>query len=239
MKKTLLLIFVLSMIILLVALPISGGCRIEEEVTYEPEEQEKKALDEPEAESPNVEETTKESKIYFSSDRDSQYGDMELYIMNLDGSEQTKIEGVLEPNYDPYFTPDGSKCISFSECGDNREIYLSDINGTGEVNLTNNPADDWGASFSPDGLKIVFLSNRDGNLEIYIMNVDGSEQTRLTDNPADEYAPCFSLDASKIAFNSYRDGNSEIYIMNTDGSDQINLTNNPADDYILFFTTMY
>ena len=172
--------------------------------------------------------TTVKSKIAFESYRD---GKAEIYIMNVDGTGQTRL--INNPTNDgaPSFSPDGAKIVFMSNRDGNLEIYIMNVDGSEQTRLTNNPASDTKPSFSPDGAKIAFLSNRDGNLEIYLMNVDGSEQTRLTKNPASDGGPSFSPDGSKIAFVSNRDdGNYEIYIMNVDGTGQTRLTNNPAAD---------
>ena len=150
------------------------------------------ALDESEAEE-IVEEktykTTTKGKIAFDSSRD---GDGEIYIMNIDGSEQIRLTNNTANDWDPCFSPDGSKIAFESDRDGNFEIYIMNIDGSGQLNLTNNLADDGEPSFSPDGSKIAFTSYRDGNDEIYIMNVDGSGQVNLTNNTAGDEKPCFS-----------------------------------------------
>ncbi len=175
------------------------------------------------------------TKIAFWSLRD---GNREIYVMNVDGTNQVNLtNNPAEDNY-PAWSPDGTK-IAFESFRDgNGEIYVMDSDGTNPVNLTNHPADDgrssWypGPSWSPDGTRIAFVSTRDGNDEIYVMGADGTNQTRLTNNPAHDQEPSWSPDGTKIAFHSVRDVNTEIYVMNADGTNQVNLTNNPANDYV-------
>src|SRR5205085_3626152 len=167
------------------------------------------------------------SKIAFRSNRDGNY---EIYVMDADGSNQTRLTNNPAEDYEPFFSPDVSKIAFTSQRDGNYEIYLMNADGTGQTNLTNNAADDVRPAYSPDGSKIAFISNRDGNYEIYVMNTDGTGQTRLTNNAAFDEDPKFSPDGSKIAFISNRDGNYEIYVMNPDGSSQVRLTNNSADD---------
>ena len=166
-------------------------------------------------------------QIAFVSNRD---GNNEIYAMNADGSNQTRLTN--NPTFDngPSFARDGSKIAFFSDRDGNQEIYVMNADGSNQTRLTNNQAIDISPSFSPDGSKIAFVSNRDGNQEIYVMNADGSNQTRLTNNSAVDELPSFSGDGSKIAFGSNRDGNVEIYAMNADGSNQTRLTNNTAFD---------
>ena len=194
--------------------------------------------------SPNVDELDG-SKIAFVSDRDSNnpdtMGNIEIYVMNADGSGQTRLTSGSAINCCPSWSPDGTK-IALSSVRDDDvsrslEIYVMNADGSNRTRLTNNWYNDWHPSWSSDGTKIAFSSARDGNHDIYVMNADGSNRTRLTDNSAIDLNPSWSPDGSMIAFSSDRDGKmgrwtvpNEIYVMNADGSNQTRLTNNPADD---------
>ena len=167
------------------------------------------------------------TKIAFHSNRDGNY---EVYVMNADGSSQTRLTNNPAYDGDPAWSPDGSRITFQSNRDGNYEIYVMNADGSGQARLTTNPAHDSWPAWSPDGSKIAFRSNRDGNFEIYVMNADGSGQTRLTNNPALDEGPAWSPDGSKIAFTSSRDGNPEIYVMNADGSGQARLTTNPANN---------
>jgi len=172
-------------------------------------------------------------RIVFFSDRDGNY---EIYTMNPDGSEQTRLTDNPADDRRPSWSPSGRKILFISERDGNDEIYIMNSDGSNETRLTENPADDVSPCWSPDGLKIAFFSDRDGNQEIYIMNIDGSSQTRLTENLADDRYPSWSPDGSKIVFDSMRDGHRDIYVMNNDGSNQTRLTDNPANDGVPFWS---
>ncbi len=118
----------------------------------------------------------KGDKIVFVSDRDR---NTEIYTMNTDGSEQTRLTDNSVGDMWPCFSPDGDKIVYTS----NAEIYIMGIDGSEQTRLTDNSADDSEPYFSPYGDKIIFRSNRKGNNEIYTMNIDGSKQTNLTKNP--------------------------------------------------------
>jgi len=198
-----------------------------------------------------------EDCIAFHSNRN---GNNEIYVMNADGSNQTRLTNNSASDWNAAWSPDGTKIAFMSYRDDldgicdynsgtmdcNIEIYVMNANGGNEINLTNHSAEDVSLVWSPDGSKIAFTSKRDGNAEVYVMNADGSNLTNLTNNPADDYN-CFqswSPDGSKIAFFSFRDDldgicdinsgtmdcNWEIYVMNADGTDQTRLTNNPTSD---------
>ena len=163
-----------------------------------------------------------QDKIAFQTSRD---GDTEIYVMNADGSNQTRLTYSESDDADPAFSPDGSRIAYLSGRDGNFEIYVMNADGTNQTRLTINESVDNEPSWSPDGSKIVFTSYRDGNGEIYSMNADGTNQTRLTKNMVIDFEPTWSPDGGAIAFQTNRDGNLEIYRMNADGTNPVNLTN--------------
>jgi Tol biopolymer transport system component len=168
-------------------------------------------------------------RIAFESLRD---GNLEIYVMNADGTSPTRLTFNPAVDANPAWSPDRTK-IAFTSLRDgNLEIYVMNADGSNQTKLTSNPAIDDDSAWSPDGSKIAFWSSRNGNAEIYVMNADGSNQTRLTFNSKADIQPDWSPDGSKIVFASNRDGlfNVDIYVMNADGSSVTRLTSNSALD---------
>ncbi|MGH3145481.1 MAG: TolB family protein, partial [Rubrobacter sp.] len=165
-------------------------------------------------------------RIAFQTSRD---GNDEIYVMNADGTGQTRITNNSEFDRQPAYSPDGTK-IAFSGHGrltNNGDIYVMSANGTGKTFLTDSLWFDGHPVYSPNGSRIAFVSERDGNYEIYAMNADGSGQTNLTNSPTTaDFNPSYSPDGQKITF--HRDG--DIWVMNADGTGQMALTNDPAPD---------
>lgn len=166
-------------------------------------------------------------KIAFSSDRDGNY---EIYVMAAEGSTPVRLTSNGAEDFDPEWSPDGTRVAFVSGRDGDYEIYVMNADGGGQTRLTNSPADELDPAWSPDGNRVAFTSNRDGDEEVYVMNKDGSGQTKVSKNPADDNFPAWSPDGAKIAFTSDRDGDFEIYVMSTDGGSQMNLSNNAADD---------
>ena len=166
-------------------------------------------------------------QIAFVSDRD---GNLEVYLMNADGTGQTNLTNNAASDWASAWSPDGSQIAFVSNRDGNGEIYVMNPDGTGVANLTNSSSGERGPVWSPDGSKILFVSNRDGNDEVYAMNADGSDQANLSNHAGDDWGPRWSPDGSQLAFVSDRDGNYEVYVMNADGTDQVNVTNNVALD---------
>lgn len=81
-------------------------------------------------------------RIVFTSDRTGNY---EIYMMDADGSNQTRLTYNSEDDDYPCFSPDGSK-IAFVRYG---EIYVTNIDGSNQINITNNWANDRSPSWGP------------------------------------------------------------------------------------------
>ncbi|MDI6780701.1 MAG: carboxypeptidase regulatory-like domain-containing protein [bacterium] len=171
----------------------------------------------------------KGGKIAFVSDRD---GNKEIYVMNADGTNQTRLTDNLVDDYDPCLSIDGTRVVFCSMRDNNEEIYIMDVSvssGNSAIRLTSSPGSDRQPRFSPDGTKIIFTANRDGDDDIYIMDVAGKNQRKLTNSMAAEYSPCFSPDGKMIAFCSdYPTGEPQIYFMDINSQEMIQTTNIPG-----------
>ena len=170
---------------------------------------------------------TSTAAIAFHSSRD---GNSEIYIMDTDGSNMTRLTNNTTVDSDPNWSHDGSKIIFVATRDGNAEIYVMNVDGSSPVNLTNNEAEDISPSWSPDGTKIAFVSTRDSQQDIYVMDADGSNQTKLTDDAHSDDSPDWSPDGSQIVFASNQEGNNEIHKMQSDGTNINRLTNSPEDD---------
>ncbi|MHA2030547.1 MAG: Ig-like domain-containing protein [Candidatus Kariarchaeaceae archaeon] len=128
------------------------------------------------------------SKIVFT------FGDV-LYIMNVDGSNQTSLSDVIDLIEFLQIYPDGSKVLFTSGPADMNDIWIMNIDGSNQTNITNNLYEDLYPKFSPDGLKIAFcslLEETEGAIgDIFIMDIDGNYLKNLTNNPARDEYPIF------------------------------------------------
>ena len=140
-------------------------------------------------------------KIAFTSDRD---GNREIYVMNADGSSQTRITNNSISDDHPTWSPNGKRIafISQRQTGE-YAIFLMNADGTGKTEITTvnyQPSQyygtGWTISWSPDGSRLVFV-NVQGNVgSLYIVNADGTNRRFLTNG----YNPAWSPDGAKILF---------------------------------------
>ena len=129
------------------------------------------------------------TKIAFHSYRD---GNWEIYVMNADGTEQTKLTHNPGEDTYPTWSPEGSRLVFNSATVGYTDIYMINADGTGLTQLTSHPAPEYNPSWSPDGSLIAFTRAVDEDpriARIYLMRADGSAQTQITDTPASDWNP--------------------------------------------------
>ena len=177
---------------------------------------------------------SRSGKIAFSSTRD---GNLEIYVMDGDGSNPRRL--TVHPGVDEYpaWSPDGKKIAFVSNRNnvnkDLRQIWTIDADGTTPIRLTDGLVDSY-PDWSPDGTKIVYdahLHPEEHHVApagITVMDADGKDKRLLTGEGAH---PAWSPDGRKIAFESSRSGrHSEIYVMEADGRNQKRLTYDFGDN---------
>ena len=89
---------------------------------------------------------------------------MEIYTMNIDGSNLKQVTNLGKANWSPYFHPSDKKIVfssnHHSTKGYDFQIYSVDLDGKNLTQLTYESEFNAFPMFSPDGKKLVFSSNR-------------------------------------------------------------------------------
>ena len=101
---------------------------------------------------------------------------LQIWTMNIDGSNKKQITKNNSANFGPYFFPDGGRIIFSSNMHDPKgrdfDLYSIDINGENLERLTYFNGFDGFPMFSHDGKYLVFASNRNqikkGDTNIFI-----------------------------------------------------------------------
>jgi Tol biopolymer transport system component len=200
-------------------------------------------------ESPNPDPAFSPNGKRLAFEAETQGGDREfnidIYVMNADGSGIERI--TQEPTFDsmPSWSPDGTK-IAYSRMdiswmfssasasasakstrnGSNENgIYTVRVDGTGLHQLTDEAHDEYPA-WSPDGKTIAF-GRLDKNAGwIYTVNSDGNGLRKLTTPPEGfwDSQPSWSPDGTRIAFTRASESRADVFTMNSDGTHTRKLT---------------
>ena len=119
-----------------------------------------------------------QAKIVFYSQRD---GNEEIYTMDTDGSNQTRLTFNETRDNSPAWSPNGRQIAFHSYRNRNREVYVMDADGSNQRNLTRQPDSDGRPAWSPDGNQLVFeRAPEDGAFDLYLMDADGNNVEQLT-----------------------------------------------------------
>ena len=147
----------------------------------------------------------------------------EIYIMNIDGSGQTRL--TRTPGYDggPFFSPDGSRIVwrRFNKSGAVAEIHTMKPDGSDIRKITNFKSMSWAPYFHPSGDYIIFASNKLGfsNFELYLVDTPGQhEPVRVTERAGFDGLPVFSPDGTRLCWtsNATPEKQSQLFLANWD-----------------------
>lgn len=140
----------------------------------------------------------------------------ELYIANLDGSNERKLLADSAYEYNGSLSANGEWLVFTSErrADGQSDIYRARADGTGIEALVDSDAMDDAAALSPDGGKLAFVSTRNGyRANIWVKDVRTGSLKQLTGvgavrgkegMPDCYFRPSWSPDGQWIAFSSDR-----------------------------------
>ena len=141
-------------------------------------------------------------RIAFDSRRD---GTLDIYTMNVDGSDLQKVTSGPGVKRGPSWSPDGSQIAYYGATNEqaNYDIFIMNADGSEVRNVTNSPsADDRYPTWAPDGSRLAFHSNADGDFDITIINADGTGLETITANSVQDLGPDWSPDGTQIVFHT-------------------------------------
>jgi TolB protein len=133
--------------------------------------------------------------IAFASNRIA-LNNIEVYVMNADGSNQTRLSTHNGDDRGPTWSPDSKKIAFFGNSENFFGINIMNRDGTNVVNTTGDgryPA--WG----PDGARLAILRgdpNNNFQAGIWTINTDGSNAFKVTNNNFDCRDPSWAPSSS-------------------------------------------
>lgn len=136
--------------------------------------------------------------IAMASSRD---GNNEIYVMNPDGSSQTRKTEVTSNDQRPDISLDGSQIVFASNRDGNFEIFIMNVDKSGVRQLTDtaSPVSNSWPRWSPDGEWIAFQAGGGTNFQIYKIRPDGTHLTQVTSYAGLNQFPAWSPDGTRLA----------------------------------------
>jgi uncharacterized protein YjdB len=130
------------------------------------------------------------TRIAFSSNR---AGSFDLYVMDADGRNLTRLTTDAGQEGEPAWMPDGRRIFYSSAAGGTSRIVSVDADG-GQPRAVVVAGASGAPAVSPDGALIAYASARDGSHDIYVADSAGGNERRITSTPEREAAPRFGPD---------------------------------------------
>ena len=158
-------------------------------------------------------------KIVFYSRRD---GPAEIYTMDSDGSNVTRLTFNEAIDASPAWSPNGQQIAfySYRDGKPNSEIYVMDADGQNQRRLTHHPGIDSLPDWSPDGSQIAFTSTRNADanqrVNIFVMDANGGNLRQVT-RMGFASRPYWSPDGKRILFGAVTDSGREVYMVDANG----------------------
>jgi len=166
-------------------------------------------------------------RIVFTSQRN---GDLDIYSMNLDGSDLIQLTNQLGYDGGPFFSWDGSTIVyrSYYPKSEleikryrdllaeemiepaNFQIWIMNADGTGKQQVTDNSYANFAPFFHPDNKRIIFSSSlgsidsRKPDFNLWMINKDGTDLEQITYFEGFDGFPMFTKEAKKLVFASNR-----------------------------------
>jgi len=159
----------------------------------------------------------------------------DVWAIGADGTGLTRLTHSPGPDFDPSWSPDGTRIAFRSERSGEPEIWVMNADGTEQRRVAAGLSPAW----SPDGSLIAF-AGASGSLSV--IRPDGTGLRALPDTEGGEY-PSWSPDGTRIAFNSNLTGDHVMYVAQADGSKVVDLSGagegwqvdwSPGGRFILF-----
>ncbi|MEO5902568.1 MAG: hypothetical protein ABIQ55_00995, partial [Gemmatimonadaceae bacterium] len=168
-----------------------------------------------------------DKKIVFSGTRG---GITDLYVVDADGKNLTKLTNDIYGDLQPVWSPDGKRIAFASDRGPDTDlarlkfarwqIAVFDLDTKSVQVLPNQAGHNLNPQWAPDGQTLAFISERTGIANIYLYDFNDHQHYQLTNvlggvQAITEYSPAltWARGADRMAFTYYENGDYTVWAM--------------------------
>ncbi len=144
----------------------------------------------------------------------------ELFVMDLDGSNNRKITNDRGLAMTPSWSPNGQELVYTSYRTKSPELFTIPSAGGSPRQVTRLDGLEIGPEFSSSGREILTSSSMFGVPNIILLDLKGKLLKKITSSGAIDVSPSWSPDNSKVTFCSNRGGGPQIYITTAGAGDR-------------------
>jgi TolB protein len=146
-------------------------------------------------------------------------GNKEIYVLDFDGANRTRVTKNGTINIQPTWDSAGSRVAFTSYMSGNPDVYVADL-GKGRIRrVSARPGLNTGPAWHPSGGRLAVTLSRNGDPDIFALDPNtGASLGQLTRSAGIDTSAAFSNGGDRIAFVSERSGGAQIYVANADGS---------------------
>jgi beta propeller repeat protein len=194
-------IFLASILLTLLLVPITALAGSETQVTTNPKYQGYPV--------------TSGDKIVWHDYRNGNY---DIYMYDISTGTETQVTTSTE--YQGYAAISGDKIVWSDYRNGNYDIYMYDTSAGTETQVTTNTEYQGTPAISGD--KIVWHDYRNGNYDIYMYDISAGTETQVTTNTQYQGSPAIS--GNNIVWLDYRNGNGDIYMYDISAGTETQVT---------------
>lgn len=151
-------------------------------------------------------------------------GNTEIYVMDVDGKNLTRLTNSWGQDVSPTWSPDGKRIAFVSSRSGSPHIYVMNADGSDQRRLTFRGTYNQEPNWSPrkDGRILFTARDERYTYDLFSVHPDTGDIARLTQDSGNNDAPSHAPDGHHVVFTSTRgkSGQRELYVMDVDGQSQ-------------------